>query len=140
MATIDHCSVGDILPPLEKSMTQAVIDAWAAVSGDRNPLHVDPEFAKTTRFGGTIAHGHIALSYLCELLQDWGGAHWMSGGRLVNIRFVAPIRPGRTYRIGGEVTAVSDAEVGVKLQIRELSDDRDCIDGTAVCPRRRRAK
>lgn len=137
MATIDSCAVGDTLPAFDKDMTQDIIDAWAAVSGDRNPLHVDPEFAKTTRFGGTIAHGHIALSYLCQLMQNWAGPAWMNGGRLMDIRFISPIRPGQKYRIGGEVAAVSDAEVSIKLRMREQSDDHDCIEGMAVCPRRR---
>jgi 3-hydroxybutyryl-CoA dehydratase len=117
-------------------MTQDIIDAWAVVSGDRNPLHVDPDFARTTRFGGTIAHGHIALAYLCQLMQNWAGPVWMNGGRLMDIRFVAPIRPGQKYRIGGEVAAVSNAEVSIKLRIREQTDEHDCIEGTAVCPRK----
>jgi 3-hydroxybutyryl-CoA dehydratase len=128
--------IGDVLLPLDKAMTQDIIDAWADVSGDRNPLHVDPEYARTTRYGGTIAHGHIALSYLCQLMQGWAGPVWMRGGRLVDIKFIAPIRPGRTYRVGAEIATVSDAEVGVKLHIRDSSDGRDCIEGTAVCPRR----
>ncbi len=103
------------------------------VSGGRNPLHVDPEYARSTRYGGTIAHGHIALSYLCQLMQGWLGPAWMRGGRLVNTRFIAPIRPGRTYRVGGEVATVSDAEVGINLHIR---DSRDCIEGAAVCLKR----
>jgi len=137
MAAIDHCAAGDALPALEKDMTQEVIDAWAAVSGDRNPLHVDPAFARTTRFGGTIAHGHIALGYLCQLLQEWAGPPWADGGRLQDIRFISPIRPGQRYRIGGEICAVSADEITVKLSIRERSDDHDCIEGSAVCPRRR---
>ena len=128
--------VGDALPSLDKAMTQDIIDAWADVSGDRNPLHVDPEYARTTRYAGTIAHGNIALSYLCQLMQGWAGPDWMRGGRLVDIKFIAPIRPGRTYRVGGEITTVSHAEVGVKLHIRDSSDGRDCIEGAALCPRR----
>jgi 3-hydroxybutyryl-CoA dehydratase len=128
--------VGDALPSLDKAMTQGIIDAWADVSGDRNPLHVDPEYARTTRYGGTIAHGHIALSHLCQLMLGWAGPAWMRGGRLVDIRFIAPIRPGRTYNVGGEIATLSDVEVGVKLHIRDSSDGRDCIEGTAVCPRR----
>lgn len=135
--TRDTAKVGDALPPLDKAMTQAIIDAWAEVSGDRNPLHVDPEYAKTTRYGGTIAHGHIALSYLCQLMQGWAGAAWMNGGRLLDIRFVAPIRPEQHYRIGGEIAAVSDTEISVKLHIRERGNDHDCIEGMAICPRRR---
>ena len=127
---------GEALPHFDRVMTQEIIDAWAEVSGDHNPLHVDPVIARTSRYGGTIAHGHIALSYLCQLMQSWAGASWMNGGRLVDIRFIAPIQPGRQYRIGGEVAAVSDTEVEVNLHIRECSDDHDCIQGTAICPRR----
>ena len=135
--TPDTAIPGGALPHFDKAMTQQIIDAWADVSGDRNPLHVDPDYARTTRYGGTIAHGHIALSYLCQLMQSWAGAAWMNGGRLVDIRFVAPIRPGREYRIGGDVATVSDAEVGVRLFSRERGDDHDCIEGTATCPRGR---
>ena len=136
MASIENCVKGAKLPTLDKHMTQAVIDAWANVSGDRNPLHVDPEFAKATRFGGTIAHGHITLAYLNEFMQSWAGPVWMSGGKLVDIRFISPVRPGLTYRIGGEIVDVTDDEVTVKLSVREQSDDHDCIEGSAVCPRR----
>lgn len=137
MASMEDCVKGTRLPPLDKHMTQSVIDAWANVSGDRNPLHVDPEFAKSTHFGGTIAHGHITLSYLNEFMQSWAGPIWMSGGKLVNIRFISPIRPGRTYRIGGEVVDVTAEELTVKLSVREQGDDHDCIEGSAICPKRR---
>jgi 3-hydroxybutyryl-CoA dehydratase len=116
-------------------MTQSVIDAWADLSGDRNPLHVDPHFARSTRFGGTIAHGHIALGYLCALLHRWAGPRWIAGGRLVDIRFIAPIRPGHDYEIGGEVVDVTPGEVWVKLHVRDLADGTDCIEGRAACPR-----
>ncbi len=131
----ETATTGDALPSFERAMTQDIINAWADVSGDRNPLHVDPEFARTTRYGGTIAHGHIALSYLCQLMAGWGGTRWMRGGKLADIRFVAPIRPGNQYRIGGEVTSVSDTQVAVRLHIQEVGDGHDCIEGSAICSR-----
>jgi len=51
-------SVGDNLPELIQAVDQNMIDAYADASGDINPLHIDPEFAKTTFFGRTIAHGY----------------------------------------------------------------------------------
>ena len=52
---------GDRLPVLHKRMTQEIIDSWAYISGDYNPLHTDPDFAAATRFGGTIARMAIWL-------------------------------------------------------------------------------
>lgn len=103
---MDSIEVGAELPSITKPMSQGMINAWAAVSGDTNPLHVDPEFAKTTRFGGTIAHGHISLGFLLEMLVRWVGPAWHSGGALRRIRFVAPVRPGDTVRTIGKVTDV----------------------------------
>lgn len=49
---------------------QALIDAFATVTGDRQWIHVDPEQARHTPFGGTIAHGFLTLSLLPQLLAD----------------------------------------------------------------------
>jgi len=44
------------------------IDAFAAVSGDTNPVHLDETYARTTTFGGRIAHGMLAASYLSAVI------------------------------------------------------------------------
>ena len=46
------------------SFTQAQFDRFAALSGDDNPIHVDPQFAARTRFGRTVAHGMFLLSLI----------------------------------------------------------------------------
>ncbi|MCR8724703.1 MaoC family dehydratase [Frigidibacter sp. ROC022] len=48
--------------------TQAEFDAFAAVSGDDNPIHVDADFSARTRFGRTVAHGMLIYSRLWSLL------------------------------------------------------------------------
>lgn len=52
---------------LKHTFTQSELNLFAAISGDNNPIHVDPEFAARTRFGGTVAHGmHLySLIYRC---------------------------------------------------------------------------
>lgn len=50
------------------SFTQGDFDRFAALSGDDNPIHVDPDFAAQTRFGGTVAHGMLIYSTLCGYL------------------------------------------------------------------------
>jgi acyl dehydratase len=53
---------------LRRRFGQADFDRFARLSGDDNPIHVDPLFAALTRFGGTVAHGMLLYSTLCRLL------------------------------------------------------------------------
>ena len=50
-------------------MTQERVDAFADVTEDHNYIHVDPERAKDTPFGGTIAHGYLTVSLLAPITQ-----------------------------------------------------------------------
>src|SRR5258708_33992760 len=51
-----------------RTVTEADIQQFGAVSGDMNPLHFDEDYAKTTIFRGRIAHGMLSLSYLSTVL------------------------------------------------------------------------
>lgn len=81
--------------PVTRALTQAMIDAYAQASGDHNPIHVDPDFARTTPMGGTIAHGMLVLSFISEMMTAAFGERWLRGGTL-DVRFRAPARPGDT--------------------------------------------
>ena len=50
--------------------TQAEFDAFAKISGDDNPIHVDPAFSARTRFGRTVSHGMLIYSKLWALLRE----------------------------------------------------------------------
>jgi 3-hydroxybutyryl-CoA dehydratase len=103
---LSKVQAGDLLPVIEKQIDQDRILRWAKISGDFNRLHVDPEYAKQTRFGGTIAHGPMSLAFLNELMMECFGMGWVKGGKLLDVRFVAPIRPDERIRIGGTVKQV----------------------------------
>jgi len=103
----ENWAVGGELPSLSKSLTQEKIDGYARASGDFNPIHVDPAFAATTPFGGTIAHGMLLLAYLSEMLTAAFGQAWLSGGRL-KARFKGVARPGDTLTVRGRVERVQD--------------------------------
>ena len=79
--------------PVARQITQAMIDAYADASGDYNPIHIDPEFAKTTPMGGTIAHGMLVLSLISEMMTAAFGHAWLTSGTL-DVRFRNPARPG----------------------------------------------
>lgn len=100
-------TAGRELPSLSKPLTQATIDGYARASGDFNPIHVDPAFAATTPFGGTIAHGMLLLAYLSEMMTAAFGRAWLAGGRL-KVRFKGVARPGDRLTVRGRVERVRD--------------------------------
>ncbi|MBI3090135.1 MAG: MaoC family dehydratase [Candidatus Tectomicrobia bacterium] len=100
---------GTPLPVRQRLVTQEKINAYAEASGDHNPIHTDPEFAKTTMYGGTIAHGLYTLAFLSEMLGSVFGPAWLSGGS-IDIAFLRPVRPGDTIRTGGAVTRGEQVE------------------------------
>ena len=95
------------LPSLSKPLTQETIDGYARASGDFNPIHVDPAFAASTPFGGTIAHGMLLLAYLSEMMTAAFGRAWLAGGRL-KVRFKGVARPGDTLAVRGRIERVQD--------------------------------
>ncbi len=56
---------------LTRVLTQSDFDRFAALSGDDNPIHVDPEFSARTRFGRTVAHGMFLYSLVCAALSQY---------------------------------------------------------------------
>ena len=80
-----------------KTITEADIVLFAAVSGDYNAIHTNEEFAATTIFKGRIAHGMLSASVISAALANklpGPGAIYMSQ----NLRFRAPVRAGDTVR------------------------------------------
>lgn len=93
------------LTELKRLVTQEQINAYADVSGDYNPLHIDPEFAAKTELGGTVAHGMLILAYLSEFMTENFGENWINSGSL-NARFKGAAYPGDTILVSGKVTGV----------------------------------
>lgn len=113
-------------PTVSDRVTQDAIDAYAELSGDFNPLHVDPEVAAASEFGGIIAHGPIALHAFFRAATEWLGADALQPASQVRVTYRAPTRP--------------DDEIRCELrEQQELPDGRvaveaDCVkqDGTIV--------
>ncbi len=83
------------------------IEAFARLSGDRNPLHFDDDFARRVGFEGHIAHGAVTASLLSAVL----GMDLPGPGSVFleqRVRFLAPVRPGDTIRATLEVTKVRE--------------------------------
>src|SRR5207302_7944372 len=96
--------------PVTRTITQQQLSVYADASGDHNPIHVDEEFARTTMFRGTIAHGMLVLALIGEMMFAAHGEAWASRGRL-KVRFKAPARPGDRITASAYITR-EDAESG----------------------------
>jgi 3-hydroxybutyryl-CoA dehydratase len=91
------------LPTVERVISQEQVSRYARVSGDHNPIHLDPEFAGKSQFGGVVAHGMLTLAYISEMLAAAFGQTWLESGKL-KVRFKAPAYIGDTLRTWGEIT------------------------------------
>jgi len=109
--------VGDALPAVTKVLTQEKIDRYADASGDHNPLHIDPAFAATTQFGGTIAHGMLVLAYISEVMGAGFGRSWAESGSL-KVRFRGAARPGDTVTASGRVVRMEDESAVCEVECR----------------------
>src|SRR5262249_39715640 len=85
-------------PSTSEAVSQETIDRYADISGDYNPIHVDQEAAAASEFGGTIAHGPIALQTFFRSLTEATGGGALPPGTEVKVTFRAPVRPGDTVR------------------------------------------
>ena len=98
---------------------QARVNAFADVTLDHQYVHVDPERAKGTPFGGTIAHGLLTLSLIVHLCLDF--VPKLEGTKLLlnygfdKVRFVSPVGVGSRIRATGSLGGVSERAPGQVL-------------------------
>jgi acyl dehydratase len=114
----DELKAGTNLPELKREVKQENINLYAAASGDFNPIHLDPEFARKSGLDGTIAHGMLILSYISEFMTRSFDQDWLTDGSL-SARFKAPARPGDIIIVSGKVTAArkEDGYISVNCDV-----------------------
>ena len=108
--------------PVSKTFSQPQINAYADASGDRNPIHVDPAFAATTPFGGTIAHGMLVLALIGDVMRGAFGDAWSETGKL-KVRFKAPTRPGDTVTASASLTKAGEGTSEYAVQCATQSGE-----------------
>ena len=113
-------AAGDEIPELRRVVTQEQITAYAEASGDRNPIHVDADFARAVGLPGTIAHGMLNLAILAEAVSRWAGGS--ANLASIECRFSKPLLPGDTIICRGRVTTVDDDARLATLEVEAVSD------------------
>ena len=118
-------------------VSEGDITAFAQVSGDFNPVHMDEAFAATTPFKGRIAHGMLSAAYISALIAGelpGEGTIYMSQ----SLRFRRPVRIGDEVTTQVTITAIDEAKARVTLATTCSVDGAVVLDGEALvmAPRR----
>ena len=109
---------------MEKTVTEADIDAFGRATGDMNPVHFDEEYAKKTLFKGRVAHGVLSIGFISAVL----GMKLPGEGTIfvsAKVEFKAPVRIGDTVITTGTVK-----EIGERRRV--VMDCLCTVNGTPV--------
>ncbi|MCE6961394.1 MaoC family dehydratase [Cereibacter sphaeroides] len=116
---------------LRKEVTDRDIELFAEVSTDRNPVHLDDDYARDTIFEGRIAHGMLTAGLISAVIGEQLPGH----GTVYlgqSLKFLAPVRPGDTVLAEVSVTAIDHGKRRVTLETRCLVGNTTVLKGEAL--------
>lgn len=116
---------------LSKIVTDRMIELFAEVSSDRNPVHLDDSYARDTIFEGRIAHGMLTAGLISAVIGEQLPGH----GTVYlgqTLKFMAPVRPGDRVTATVTVTAMDIARRRVTLDCACRVGDRVVLKGEAL--------
>ncbi len=114
------------------TITQQQVEMFAEVSGDKNPIHLDEEYAKNTKFGKRIIHGMFGASIISFVM----GMKFPGPGSVYlkqNLEFKRPMFPDTEYEGVFTVKAIDDKKrATVQTNIYDKLTGKICTEGEAV--------
>ena len=127
---IEDIEIG-MVRSLRKQVTDRDIELFAEVSTDRNPVHLDDDYAHDTIFGGRIAHGMLTAGLISAVIGEQLPGH----GTVYlgqSLKFLAPVRPDDIVLAEVEVLEIDHAKRRVKMETRCMVDGKKVLDGEAT--------
>lgn len=129
--TFDELNIGDSAS-FTKVVTKEMIDTFAEISGDTNPVHLDPEYAKGTVFKENIAHGILVSGLISKVLgcdMPGYGAIYVSQ----TLNFLRPVKVNDEITATVEVLEKDDAKGRIKFKTFCVNQGgKKVVDGEAV--------
>jgi len=128
--TIEEIEMG-MVRHLRKTVTDEDIEMFAQVSTDRNPVHLDDDYARDTIFEGRIAHGMLTAGLISAVIGEQLPGH----GTVYlgqSLKFLAPVRPGDTVVAEVEVVGIEHAKRRVQLSTRCMVNGKKVLVGEAT--------
>lgn len=116
---------------LQKVITDADIEMFAQISTDRNPVHLDDDYARDTIFEGRIAHGMLTAGLISAVIGEQLPGH----GTVYlgqSLKFLAPVRPGDLVHAEVTVTDIEPARRRVKMDCHCSVDGKKVLVGEAT--------
>lgn len=115
---------------LERTFSLEEVIAYAKITGDDNPLHVDEEYAKNSRFGGNIVHGMFVMGVVSKIL----GTILPGNGTIYlgqDVRFKRPVYVDKKVFIEVEIAEIENDRY-IYLNTKVLDEDKNClVEGSA---------
>lgn len=116
---------------LRKVVTDRDIALFSEVTTDRNPVHLDEDYAQQTIFSGRIAHGMLTAGLISAVIGEQLPGHgsiYLSQ----SLKFMAPVRPGDMVLAEVIVTAIDHSRRRVTLETRCAVGDTVVLKGEAL--------
>jgi len=115
-----------------KTIAESDIYNFAGITGDMNPVHINEEYAKTTKFGGRIAHGMLTASFICTVL-----GMYLPGVGTIHVRqeldFLRPVYIGDTVTVRLEVVALIENKPFLKIRSQVFNQRNELVvDGYSI--------
>ena len=112
-----------------RSLSQADFDLFARISGDDNPIHVDPAFSARTRFGRTVSHGMLIYAVLWGLMRR----HLPAGRQVAqSLMFPAPAFADEPLVFSATVLRAGSDTTDLALQVVRAADGETVCAATAT--------
>lgn len=128
--SIHELKIGDSAE-LTRTITEKVVEDFAVVTGDSNPVHTDQAYAEKTMFKGKIAHGALSVGLLSTVLGNILPGHgtiYLSH----EVKFLAPVRIGDTITAKVEVVELIPEKNRAKFRTICINQNGQMVvDGTA---------
>lgn len=127
---VEDIEIG-MMRSLRKEITDQDIELFAEVSTDRNPVHLDDDYAKGTMFKGRIAHGMLTAGLISAVIGEQLPGH----GTVYlgqSLKFLAPVRPGDVVDVEVTATEIDLPRRRVTLETRAMVGDTLVVKGEAL--------
>jgi acyl dehydratase len=128
--TMDDIHTG-MFASYDTVLGRSQVEAFAKLTGDISPLHVDPDYGKSTPYNGNIVHGMLTAGHFSTLAGVLlpGRAALLSS---LHVDFLTPVPVGATVTICGRVASLHRASSNINLSLTALHEGHICALGQAI--------
>ena len=103
-----------------KTMTETDVILWVGLTGDMNPIHIDQEYSKTTRFGKVLVPGVLVLGLVSNVITQVTFGHVYANQ---SIKFLKPVYIGDTVTATGTIIEKIEAKNMVRIETKCVNQD-----------------